>query len=142
MHNNIYLFLVVVFHEWCGISGAPAGVVEMLGPWAQPKGDDPKEQWDIGHLPSQPGYPAGCVIHAVMDIPPARAGGAEHPAGICGWILLVLHSHNPIRGSRMSSGRNTEIVTIPCGVCLGLEMPELMKAAFPESFPRVKPFPS
>lgn len=156
VHNNIYLLLVVVLRvPWvvwavkcsfsgCGDAGSPA--------WPQPKTFRwwallSMEQWDtLGHLPSQTlqsGYPAGCVIHAVMSVPPARAGGAEKPSGICGQILLLLCSHSPITVSRMSSVKYTKVVTIPCGVHVGLDMPELMKALSQRFMStRVKPFPS
>lgn len=127
------------------MSNAHLVVVKMLdhqpGLSQRPPGDDPSTPWSSGTLwgtcpvrPLQSRYPAGRVIYAVMSVPPARAGGAEHPSGICGQILLLLRSHSPITVSRTGSVKYTEVVTIPCGVHVGLEMPELMEAAFPEIF--------
>lgn len=139
VQNNIYPFLVVVLQvPWVAWDGkfSFSGCWATSLAWAkdlQVMTPPLCEQWDaLGHLPTDP-FSLGILL-ALTSIPPARAGGAEHPAGICGSILFLLHSHNPIRASGMSSVKYTEVVTTPCGVCLALERPELMKAAFPEIY--------
>lgn len=114
------------FHEWYGMSNAHLVVVEMLATSLASATDlqvvTPPLCGAVGHCgaPAQwDPFSLGTLLAVWSTL--WWAGGAEHPAGVCSWTLLLLQPH------QSQQDELCKVVTIPCGVCLGLETPNWWK---------------